>query len=120
MNNTKFFIEKEDIASIALEVWKLESALEKSFQNFSDTEKERFSQRTKRLKELLERMNVEIRDFSGKVYNSGISALEIVDSIHDPNTEKSLVKETISPAIYISGELFKRSKIIISYPQKDE
>lgn len=108
---------KEDLALIALEVWKLESAIKKSETNLSDVEKERLFQRVTRLNSLLERVNIEVKDFTGKAYNSGISALEVVDTVEDSESDKALVKETVSPAVYIEGELFKRSKIIISTPK---
>ena len=106
-------ITKDDISAICLEVWKLEKTF-KQESNLGNSFSEKISLRIKRFKEILKRANIEIKDFSGENYNEGLNTLDVVDSTEDSSLKNSIIKETITPAIFINGILFKRSKVIIS------
>ena len=104
--------ETESIFDFAIELWRLEKKLARFIGGLPEDQKKAVENSIAKLSRLLEKSDVEIRDYTNQKYNEGMN-VEIISSEKDANISHSIVKETIEPAVLHKGQIIKKAKVII-------
>lgn len=118
---TKFIetsMETENLFSLAIEVWRLEQRLTKVFEKLDENQKKALENSIQKIKRFIDKYDLEVRDYTGQKYNTGLAALEIVSVEKDLAVSEDMVKETVEPAILLKGQVVKKAKVILSSNKK--
>lgn len=102
----------EDVADMAIELWRLEKRLSKTKDKLSDDENKALGNTVEKLRRFVQRNDVEVTDYAGQTYNEGMN-LDILSSEKDPDLKQSIVYETHEPAVAHKGILIRKAKVII-------
>jgi hypothetical protein len=106
----------EEIVDLAVEVWRMEQRLTKASENIPEIHQRSLSNSISRLKNYLNKYDVEIHDYTGQKYNDGLN-FDILSREQDPTLQSPIVKETVEPTITCRGRVVKRAKIILASNQ---
>jgi len=102
----------EDLADLALDVWRIENKITKLKGNINDNQLKQFENNFKRLKRLLKKYEIEVLEYTNQKYNEGLN-VDILSIERDPETAFSYIRETIEPTILCKGKILKRGKVIV-------
>jgi molecular chaperone GrpE (heat shock protein) len=105
-------IETKDLVEHAIELWRMESRLNKVLPNLDKDIAESISNSFKKLNRYLEKNDIEIIDYTNQKFNEGLN-LDILAVEDDPNIEHPKIKETKEPTITHKGEVVNKGKIIL-------
>jgi len=105
-------VETQDIADLAIELWRLEKRLMKVEERLSDDEKRALRNSVEKIGRILKRNDVEVTDYAGQAYNEGMN-LDILSIEKDSELKQSIIYETHEPAISQKGVLVRKAKVII-------
>lgn len=107
-------IEAKDMMDMAVEVWRIEQKLNKISEKLPDNYAKTLEVSVQKIKRFIERYDLEIKDFTGQKYNSGLSVVEVISVDKDRKVEEDIIKETVEPAILLKGQVIKKAKVIIA------
>jgi hypothetical protein len=102
----------EDLAEMAIDIWRLERKVTKLKEHFPDYQSLPLENSISRMKRVLQKHAIEVIDYTNQKYNEGLN-VEILSVEKDSTLLESIIKETIEPAILHKGKLLKKSKIIV-------
>lgn len=102
----------QEIANLAIELWRLEKRLAKIEDKISDDERKALQNSSQKLKRYIQQNDIEINDYAGQVYNEGMN-LDILSSEKDSSLKQSIIFETHEPAVLHKGILIRKAKVII-------
>lgn len=109
---TNISYEVNDLAELAIEVWRLELRLQKIFDNLDDPQKKSITMSLAKIKRYFEKQDIETVDFTNKKYNEGLS-LEVLSIEKEKNLIEEIIKETIEPSVLFKGKVIKKAKVIV-------
>ncbi len=104
--------EVNELAELAIEVWRLELRLSKAINNLEDTQKKSIMVSLGKIKRYLEKQDIETIDFTNKKYNEGLS-LEVLSIEKEKNLDEEIITETIEPSVLLKGKVLKKAKVIV-------
>lgn len=107
-------MEARDLIDLAIEVWRIDQRLSKVTAKIPENDRKALENSILKIKRFIDKQDLEIRDYTGQKYNTGLSAAEIISVDKDKKVKESIVKETIEPAILLKGQVVKKAKIIVS------
>jgi len=105
-------IETNDLIELAVEIWRLESRLNKSLHSSSESQKEMIHNSIKKIKRYLDKNDIEIMDYTNQKFNDGRN-LDILSIETDPKISHSIIKETKEPTIMLKGQVVRKGKVIV-------
>jgi len=120
--NPKFLdvsIKTNDLIEHAIELWRMESRLNKVLPKLNDDIKESINNSFKKLKRYLEKNDIEIIDYTNQKFNEGLN-LDIIAVENDSNIQFPIIKETKEPTIIYKGEVVRKGKIILVKEEEKE
>lgn len=99
----------------AVEVWRLEKKIEKAKDLKTLENIESITDQIQRLKDVLRKHEIEIKDHTGDPYNDGMS----VRPIHfeeDANIPEGMMKiiDTLKPSIYFKKQIISHGEVIVA------
>ena len=103
----------KDLVEIANEIWRMESRINKSKESFGEDLHRVLLNSFQRIKRLLEKNDLEVRDYTGQKYNSGLSGVDVISVEKDKKAKEEIIKETVEPSILLKGQIVKKAKVII-------
>lgn len=109
---TNISYEVNDLAELAIEVWRLELRLNKIFDNLEDSQKKSLTMSLGKIKRYFEKQDIETVEFTNKKYNEGLS-LEVLSIEKEKNLDEDIIKETIEPSVLFKGKVIKKAKVIV-------
>lgn len=102
----------QDIADMAIGLWRLEKRLVKIENKLSDDENKALRNSVDKIRRFVQKNDVEIADLTGRKYNEGMN-LEILSSEKASDLKQSIIFETHEPAVTHKGVLIRKAKVII-------
>lgn len=102
----------QDVADMAIELWRLEKRLAKTEEKLSSDENKALSNSVDKIRRFVQKNDIEVTDYTGQAYNEGMN-LDILSSEKDPELKQSIVYETHEPAVTHKGILIRKAKVII-------
>jgi len=97
-----------DINKLATSIWKLRNWL-----NSTNIDKKTQPDKAlKILESMLNEENVEIFDYTGKEFNSGL-AVEVLDNISTNKEETNFIVQTLKPIITIDGKVSQLGQVVL-------
>lgn len=102
----------QDVADMAIELWRLERRLAKVEQKLSSDENKALHNTVEKIKRFVQKNDIEVSDYAGQAYNEGMN-LDIIASERDSSLKRSVVYETHEPAVRHKGVLIRKAKVII-------
>lgn len=102
----------QDVADMAIELWRLERRLAKTQEKLSSDENKALQNTVEKIKRFVQKNDIEVTDYAGQAYNDGMN-LDIIASEKDSSLKKSIVYETHEPAVSHKGVLIRKAKVII-------
>ncbi len=112
INAVSLIVPTQDLTDLAIEFWRLEKRLKKIEEKLSEDENKAFSNSVEKLGRFVKKNDLEVTDYTGKVYNSGMN-VEILASEKDSELEQDIIFETHEPAVAHKGVLIRKAKVII-------
>lgn len=113
---TKFLeasLEAKDLMDLAVEVWRIDQKLSKAVGKLGENQSKSLENSMNKIKKFIERYDLEVRDYTGQKYNSGLSAIDVLSVEKDSSISEDTVKETVEPAILLKGQIVKKAKVIL-------
>lgn len=113
---TKFItasMEAEDLMNLAVEIWRMEQRLSKVTKKLDENQSKALENSMQKIKRFIDRYDLEVRDYTGQKYNTGLAALEVISVEKSPSATEDTVKETVEPAILLKGQVVKKAKVIL-------
>lgn len=107
-------MEAKDLIDLAIEVWRIDQRLNKITEKMTENNKKALENSILKIKRFIDKQDIEIRDYTGQKYNTGLSAVEIISVDKDKKVKESIVKETVEPSILLKGQVVRKAKVIIS------
>lgn len=102
----------KSMIDLAVELWKLDKRMKNVSGKLSDDEKKLLSNSLDRLKRFLQVNDVETEDYEGLVYNEGMN-VKIMNVEKEHNVPRSIIGETIRPAVGRKGVLVSQAEVVI-------
>lgn len=102
----------QDVADMAIELWRLERRLAKVEEKLSSDENKALHNTVEKIKRFVQKNDIEVSDYAGQAYNEGMN-LDIIASERDSSLKRSVVYETHEPAVRHKGVLIRKAKVII-------
>jgi hypothetical protein len=102
----------EDLAEMAIDIWRLERKVTKLKEHFPDYQSLPLENSISRMKRVLQKHAIEIIDYTNQKYNEGLN-VEILSVEKNEAILEPIVKETVEPAILHKGKILKKAKIIV-------
>lgn len=102
----------QDIADMAIELWRLEKRLAKTQDKLSGDENKALRNSIDKIRRFVQKNDIEVTDYTGQKYNEGMN-LDILSSEKDPELKQSVIFETHEPAIIHKGIVIRKAKVII-------
>lgn len=112
INASSLIVPTQDLTDLAIEFWRLEKRLKKIEEKLSEDENKAFSNSVEKLGRFVKKNDLEVTDYTGQVYNSGMN-VEILASEKDSQLEQDIIFETHEPAVAHKGVLIRKAKVII-------
>lgn len=106
-------IEAKDLMDVAIEVWRIEQKLNKVSGKLPENQSKSLDVSVQKIKRFIDRYDLEVKDYTGQKYNSGLSVVEVISVEKDRNIEEDTIKETVEPAILLKGQVVKKAKVIV-------
>lgn len=118
MNEEKLI---QALSSIAIEEYRLGSVLEAIFGKLSLDDKQRymsqFSWHSKRVKRILDSVDISIIDFSGQTFDPGLPIIPINIDEFEKNDELR-IEQMLEPVVMKSGDVLKTGTAILGKAEK--
>lgn len=105
-------IEINEIADLAIEIWRVEQRIAKASLSIPDNQLKGLENSVQKMKRYIEKYDIEIIDYKDHKYNEGLN-LDILSIEKDPSLAEPVVKETIEPTIMLKGQVIRKAKIIL-------
>ncbi len=102
----------KSMIDLAVELWKLEKRMKNISDKLSDDEKKLLSNSLDRLKRFLQVNDIEIEDYEGLAFNEGMN-VKIMHVEKEHNVPRSIIGETIKPAVGRKGVLVSQAEVVI-------
>lgn len=102
----------KNMIDLAVELWKLDKRMKNISGKLSDDEKKLLSNSLHRLKRFLQVNDIETEDYEGLVYNEGMN-VKVMHVEKEHNVPRSIIGETIKPAIGRKGVLVSQAEVVI-------
>lgn len=102
----------KNMIDLAVELWKLDKRMKNISGKLSDDEKKLLSNSLDRLKRFLQVNDIETEDYEGLVYNEGMN-VKVMHVEKEHNVPRSIIGETIKPAIGRKGVLVSQAEVVI-------
>lgn len=106
-------MEAKDLIDLAIEVWRIDQRLSKVMERLHENNRKALEISIQKIKKFIDRYDLEVRDYTGQKYNTGLSAVDVVSVEKDKSTVEDTVKETLEPAVLIRGQVVKKAKVIL-------
>jgi len=106
-------LDDASMIDLAIEVWRLQERVKRMSASIGkDDPASVFA--AEKIRDIFSQIGIEIRDLTGQPYNEGMS-LDVLtrDYPADEHPAHRIIQETISPAVYLDGELKKMSQVIL-------
>lgn len=107
-------MEAKDLMDMAIEVWRIEQKLIRISEKLSDNNSKSLEVSVQKIKRFIERYDLEVKDYTGQKYNSGLSVVEVISVQKDRKVAEDTIKETVEPAILLKGQVIKKAKVIVA------
>lgn len=107
--------EKADIRELAVAAWRLEKWLD----NLNAERKMAAKSALRSIKKFITESGVEIKDPIGAKFDPGLAVEVVNNEAEDTSEEELIIIETLSPYIYLNGELVQHARVIIGAAVKD-
>ena len=101
-------VQIEDLAEMAVDIWRLEKKVFKLKEHSSEYQSRPFESSLSRMKRILQKHSIEIIDYTNQKYNEGLN-VEILSVEKDGTIIEPIVKETVEPGILYQGKMLKKS-----------
>jgi len=101
-----------EIADLAIELWRLDKRLVKAEEKLSDDENKALHNSVGKIRRFVHRSDIEVTDYTGQAFNEGMN-LDILSSEKDSELKQSIIYETHEPAVTHKGILIRKAKVII-------
>ena len=102
----------KSMIDLAVELWKLDKRMKNISDKLSDDEKKLLSNSLDRLKRFLQVNDIETEDYEGVAYNEGMN-VKIMNVEKEHNVPRSIIGETIRPAVERKGVLVSQAEVVI-------
>lgn len=102
----------KSMIDLAVELWKLDKRMKNISGKLSDDEKKLLGNSLDRLKRFLQVNDIETEDYEGLVYNEGMN-VKVMHVEKEHNVPRSIIGETIKPAIGRKGVLVSQAEVVI-------
>ena len=102
----------KNMIDLAVELWKLDKRMKNISGKLSDDEKKLLGNSLDRLKRFLQVNDIETEDYEGLVYNEGMN-VKVMHVEKEHNVPRSIIGETIKPAIGRKGVLVSQAEVVI-------
>lgn len=106
-------VDIDNLAELAIANWRLGNNLKKMEDRLESKDKRRIENIKRRFESFLDLYDVKAEEYTGRLFNEGMN-VEVLTAEDDDNAEKDYIKETERPAIYVGGDLYKRSCVIVA------
>lgn len=106
-------VELSSVIDLAIEVWRLQDRV-KRLQSLTGRDDPSIAFSIDKIQHVLREIGIEAREYTGQTYNEGMS-LDVL-TFDYPVGEKPVsrvVQETVSPAIFFDGKLYKMAQVIV-------
>ena len=107
--------EKADIRELAIEAWRLEKWLD----NLKAERKVAAKSALRSIKKYIADSGVEIKDPLGSRFDPGLAVEVLNNEAEDTPEEDLIIIETVSPYVYLNGELIQHARVIIGAEVKE-
>ncbi len=78
-----------------------------------ESQKMAISSSVNKFKKFLEKNDIEVKDFIGVKYSSGLSGVEVISVENDSSIIEEQIKEVLEPAVSIKGRITKNAKVVL-------
>ena len=102
----------KNMIDLAVELWKLDKRMKNIPGKLSDDEKKLLGNSLDRLKRFLQVNDIKTEDYEGLVYNEGMN-VKVMHVEKEHNVPRSIIGETIKPAIGRKGVLVSQAEVVI-------
>ena len=102
----------KNMIDLAVELWKLDKRMKNISGKLSDDEKKLLGNSLDRLKRFLQVNDIKTEDYEGLVYNDGMN-VKVMHVEKEHNVPRSIIGETIKPAIGRKGVLVSQAEVVI-------
>lgn len=102
----------KNMIDLAVELWKLDKRMKNISGKLSDDEKKLLGNSLDRLKRFLQVNDIKTEDYEGLVYNEGMN-VKVMHVEKEHNVPRSIIGETIKPAIGRKGVLVSQAEVVI-------
>ena len=106
---------KADIRELAIAAWRLEKWLD----NLNADRKMAAKSALRSIKKYIAESGVEIKDPVGSKFDPGLAVEVVNNEAEDAPEEELIIIETLSPYIYLNGELIQHARVIIGSAVKE-
>ena len=107
--------EKADIRELAIAAWRLEKWLD----NLKAERKVAAKSALRSIKKYIADSGVEIKDPLGSRFDPGLAVEVLNNEAEDTPEEDLIIIETVSPYVYLNGELIQHARVIIGAEVKE-
>lgn len=107
--------EKADIRELAIAAWRLEKWLD----NLKAERKVAAKSALRSIKKYIDDSGVEIKDPLGSRFDPGLAVEVLNNEAEDTPEENLIIIETVSPYVYLNGELVQHARVIIGAEVKE-
>lgn len=104
--------EVKDLVYLAVEIWRMEQRIVKSASSFPENQLKGLNSSVQKLKQYLEKNDIEIRDYTNQKFNEGLN-LDVLSVEKDSKITEPVIKETVEPTIMHKGQVVKKAKVIV-------
>lgn len=108
---SEFVLSMDLIASLAIELWRLEKRIDKVKNTVDISITDQFQ----RIKDMLGKQDIEICEHTGMDYNDGMSVKVLhVDEVDNLPPGNMRITETVKPSVYYKGQVISHGEVIVS------
>ena len=105
------------IEELAISLWRMEKSLLAESGSNDLIEDSRTWKTLQRLLIRLQDKGLLISDHTGQIYDEGM-ALRVISSEERPDLNRNLIVETITPSVFLRGNLIHAGEVIVGKPIK--
>ena len=114
---SEFILSMDLIASLSIELWRLEKRIDKA----KDTVDSSITDQFQRIKDILGKQDIEICEHTGSDYNDGMSVkLLHMEEVDNLLPGKMKVIETVKPSVYYKGQVILHGEVIVGKSKHKE
>ena len=111
-------VQTKDLIELAVVIWRMEQRLNKIMSFIPANQKELFEISIQKLKNYLNKNDIEIIDHTNQIFNEGRN-LDIIAVEKGFDASKSIIKQTVEPTIICKNQVVHKGKVIISEKSGD-